>query len=73
MVAMSQAPLTAQKPTEEEVEIAEVFVPVQMTAQAELPATLPATGSLLPLIGLVGLVSLVTVVGIRFVTARGKC
>ncbi len=60
---MSQAPLKAQKPNEEEVEIAEVFVAAE---QIPTPATLPATGSNLPLIGLVGLVSLATALGLRF-------
>jgi hypothetical protein len=73
VIAMSQAPLMAQQPNEVEIEIAEVFAaPADPPAPAGLPATLPATGSLLPLIGLIGLVPLVTLVGIRFVTARGK-
>src|ERR1700689_185638 len=55
VVAMSQAPLKAQKPNEEEVEIAEVFAAPD---QAQLPATLPTTGSSMPLIGLIGLASL---------------
>src|SRR6266852_3126238 len=48
IVAMSKGLLKAQKPTEEEVEITEVFVTV---AQADLPKTLPRTGSPLPFIG----------------------
>src|SRR5260370_28092737 len=50
VVAMSQAPLKAQKPTEEEAEIAEVFaVPEDVPEQeAQLPASLPATVSPLP-------------------------
>src|ERR1700722_1216772 len=56
VVAMSQTPLKAQKPTEEEVEIAEVFaLPVAQTAQDQQPATLPTTGSAWPLMGLIGL------------------
>src|SRR5229473_4607317 len=55
VVAMSKGLLKAQKPTEEEVEITEVFVTV---AQAGLPKTLPRTGSPLPFIGLIGLLSL---------------
>lgn len=63
VVAMSQAPLKAQKPNEEEVEIAEVFVAADA---AQLPATLPTTGSPLPLIGLIGLFSLAAALGLRF-------
>jgi hypothetical protein len=63
VVALSQAPLKAQKPNEEEVEIAEVFVAPD---PGQLPATLPATGSCLPLIGLIGLASLATALGLRF-------
>jgi hypothetical protein len=54
VVELKQAPLKAQKPTEEEVEIAEVFV-----AQApSLPESLPTTASSLPLVGLLGVLSL---------------
>ncbi len=63
VVAMRQAPLKAQKPNAEEVEIAEVFVAAD---QGPAPATLPATASDLPLIGLIGLASLVTALGLRF-------
>lgn len=64
VVAMSQAPLKAQKPNEEEVEIAEVFVAAD---QGPAPATLPATASVLPLIGLIGLASLAMALGLRLV------
>jgi hypothetical protein len=71
VVAMRQAPLKAQKPTEEEVEIAEVFaVPAVQTAQAQLPAALPTTGSSWPLLGLIGLLSLGAGVGLRFASAK---
>jgi hypothetical protein len=53
VVAMKQAPLKAQKPTDEEVEVAEVFE----AAPPELPASLPKTASSLPLVGLIGLVA----------------
>lgn len=62
VVAMSQAPLKAQKPNEEEVEIAEVFLAAD---PAQLPATLPTTASPLPLIGLIGLCSLAVAFGLR--------
>jgi len=69
IVAMSQAPLKAQKPTEEEVEIAEVF---GVSAEAPLPPTLPTTASPLPLIGLVGLLSIGAGVGLRFAAAKAR-
>jgi hypothetical protein len=74
VVAMKQAPLKAQKPTEEEVEIAEVFVasPQAPPSQAPLPATLPTTGSPLPLIGLVGLLSLGAFLGLKVSAVRAK-
>jgi hypothetical protein len=75
VVAMRQAPLKAQKPSEEEVEIAEVFAiqdgpPAGSTAS--LPATLPTTASALPLIGLVGLLSLGIAGLMKFVLASSK-
>jgi hypothetical protein len=73
VVAMSQAPLKAQKPTEEEVEITEMFaVPAVQTAQAQLPAALPTTGSSWPLLGLIGLLSLGAGIGLRFASAKAR-
>jgi hypothetical protein len=84
IVAMSKGPLKAQKPTEEEVEIAEVFVRVEApppsqvvarespAAQAVLPTRLPNTASPLPFIGLIGLLSLGAALGLRFAAARSK-
>ena len=69
IVAMSQAPLKAQKPTEEEVEIAEVFA---VSDEAPLPPTLPTTASPLPLIGLVGVLSIGAGVGLRFAAAKAR-
>lgn len=78
--AMRQAPLMAQKPTQEEVAIADVFAsaaapteppPTDASAASNaLPQTLPATGSSLPLIGLIGLLSLTAAVGCWFAIAR---
>jgi hypothetical protein len=68
VVAMSQAPLKAQKPNEEEVEIAEAFIAPSPAQQ--LPATLPTTGSSMPLIGLIGLLSLATALGLRFAAKK---
>jgi len=73
IVAMSQAPLKAQQPNEEEVEIAEVFVAQALPADpAQLPAELPKTASLFPLIGIVGLLSLGAAFGMRFAAARAR-
>ena len=64
VVELKQAPLKAQKPTEEEVEIAEVFV-AQIVAPdppaapaSSLPDKLPTTATSLPLVGLLGLLFL---------------
>jgi hypothetical protein len=55
-----KAPLKAQAPTGEEVEVAEAFAVVQ--APASMPKALPETASSLPLIGLLGLLSLLIAV-----------
>lgn len=72
VVAMQTAPLKAQKPTEDEVEIAEVFaqevVPDPQPAPA--PPQLPATASSLPLIGVLGLLSLSAGLYLRRATAK---
>jgi hypothetical protein len=54
-VALAQAPVTAVKPTGEELEITEVIATEYPTAVSD---TLPSTASSLPLLGLVGLLSL---------------
>jgi hypothetical protein len=66
--------LKAQSPNGEELEIAEVFDAPNtvQTAQAQLPVTLPATGSPFPLIGLVGLFSLGAALGLRFAAAKAR-
>jgi hypothetical protein len=56
VVAMKTSPLKAQTPTEEEVELAEVFV--SSAPDAATPAELPSTASNLSLIGIIGLLSL---------------
>jgi hypothetical protein len=63
VVAMQTAQIKAQKPTEEEVEVAEVFVVAAPDPEPETPATLPETASNLPLVGLWGL----------FMVAAGLC
>lgn len=66
---MQTTPLKAQKPTEEEVELAEVFA-VEAVPAPDLPAELPATASNLPLIGIFGLLSLAIALGLRLATAK---
>ena len=66
VVAMKQAPLKAQKPTEEEVEVAEVFLLSPPPAQASLPKT----ASSLPLAGLIGLLAFGTARLLRRVGAN---
>jgi hypothetical protein len=70
VVAMKTAALKAQKPTEEEVEVAEVFA---ISAPADQPpSTLPATASDLPLIGAAGLLSLLGAFCLRLAAARQR-
>lgn len=61
VVQLKQAPVVAVKPTGEEVELAQAVTPppaeAPVVAQAA-PATLPATGSSLPLVALFGLLAL---------------
>jgi hypothetical protein len=67
---MKQASLKAQQPTEEGVEIAEVFTtPVTVD---DLPSELPKTASPLPLVGLIGLLSAEVAGSLRFALARMK-
>ena len=63
VVALKHAPLTAVKPTGEEVEIAQVITPPPAQQKETADATermeqLPQTASQLPLFGLIGLLSL---------------
>jgi len=63
VVALKQAPLTAVKPTGEEVEVAQVVTPPPAQQKETADATermeqLPQTASQLPLLGLIGLLSL---------------
>ncbi len=73
VLAMKQAPLKAQRPTEE-VEIAEAFgarTPAAETAGASpAPAQLPQTASLLPLTGLAGLFALAGAAVLRVASQR---
>jgi len=69
-VQLSNAPLTVQTATEEEVQISEAFV---LLAPVEaLPEELPKTASSVPLVGLVGLLSLATAAALRFSVTKAK-
>ena len=68
---LKQAPIRAQQPTEEEVEIAQVFV-AETPSAAPLPDRLPQTASPLPLIGLLGILSLASGGALSLVSARCK-
>ncbi len=67
VVALNTAPLMAEEPTGQEVELAEAFA-----LSPELPAELPATATSLPLVGLIGLLSLGTAAGLRLAAAKTK-
>jgi hypothetical protein len=67
--ALLVVPLKIEKPTGEEVELAQAQVPAP---PAELPETLPKTASPVPLIGLFGLLSLGTAFTLRLAAARVK-
>src|SRR6202451_2898645 len=58
VVAMKQATLKAQQPTEEEIEIAQVFIPPPPAEVTQVATILPTTASPLPLVGLAGLLLL---------------
>jgi hypothetical protein len=73
--ALEAAPLKAEKPNGEEAEVADVFAVSDThasTPHAELPENLPATGSVLPLIGLIGLLSLGGAASLRFAATKSK-
>jgi hypothetical protein len=69
VAALNAAPLKAEEPNGEEVELAAVFAFARPT---ELPQDLPATATLMPLVGLIGLLSLGTAVTLRLASARVK-
>jgi len=70
VVAMKIAPLKAQQPTDEEVEISEVFAVLPAPDVPDVPAQLPKTASGLPLFVLAGFVSLGLAASLRLVTAK---
>ena len=72
VVAMRQAPLMAQQPTEEEVDIAEIFLAPPPQPDPGLPAQLPSTASSLPLTGLLGLCLFGVACISRFAAVRSR-
>jgi hypothetical protein len=67
VVQLEQAPLKAEQPNGNEVELADAF---EVTPAAEMPEELPATGSSLPLIGLVGLATVASAFALRLRVAQ---
>jgi hypothetical protein len=84
VTAMKQTPLKAQKPTQDEVEVTEVFaVPPpnnQTTAAAPTSAAttgrqqvkMPKTASPVPLIGMLGMLSLCAAASLRFALKQAR-
>jgi hypothetical protein len=70
VMAMKQAPLMAQKPSQEEVQVAEAFTPPPAEKAAAPAKKLPQTASYTPLIGLIGLLLLGAAGGLRLAGAR---
>jgi hypothetical protein len=72
---LEAAPVKAEEPDGQEVELAAVFGTPETVAfvpPASLPEELPTTASPLPLIGLLGLLSLGTAVTLRVASAKAK-
>jgi hypothetical protein len=67
IMALLVVPLKAEKPSGEEVDLAQASA-----SSAEIPEELPATATPLPLIGLIGLLSLATAATLRLAVARVK-
>ena len=72
VIALKRAPLKAQMPDEQEIEIADAL-PEEAPPAAQRPAELPETASELPLIGVIGVLSLVAAIaalGLRLASKR---
>ncbi len=69
IVALNHAPIHAEEPDGEEVELAQAF---ETSPHDGLPGELPATGSALPLIGMIGLLSIGTAGTLRLVAVKSK-
>lgn len=74
VMAMKQAALKAQKPSQEEVQVAQAFPPAKPAASVSSPARkeLPKTASTLPLIALAGLGSLLAAATLRLLALGMK-
>jgi hypothetical protein len=75
VVALKKAPVTAVKPTGEEVEVAQVITPPPAQQKETADATersgqLPHTASLLPLLGLIGLLSVGASLALMVISKR---
>jgi hypothetical protein len=75
--SLKSAPLTAQQPSQQEVEITKAFPPSRQPsapppAPAPAPNELPKTATMLPLIGLIGLGSLLTAAALQLVWTRTR-
>jgi len=74
--ALTSAPLKAEKPSGEEVELSELWAVAYAyhpsSPDGELPAELPATASALPLAGLIALSSMGIAMGLRLRAASAK-
>jgi hypothetical protein len=70
VAALKQAPLKVQQPTEEEIEVSEVFlIP---PPEATLPTDLPKTASELPLLMAIALLSIAAGASLRFAASTLK-
>jgi hypothetical protein len=69
--ALDMAPLKAEQPSGQEVEIGDVFV-VSEFKPAGLPEVLPTTATPMPLVGLIGLMSLGVAVALHLTAAKAK-
>ena len=78
VVELEKAPVMAVQPSGQEVEIAQVITPVPATLLAQndppatLPATLPATGSSLPLVALFGMLALAGALTLGLIQRRAS-
>ena len=75
VVAIVAAPVMAEEPGGEEVELAQAFPVAESeppAAHAELPETLPTTATVMPLVGILGLALVGTAVTVRLAAAKAK-
>jgi len=75
VIAMDDAPLMAEKPTGEEVDLSQAFLialAAPSATQSDMSETLPATATQLPLVALAGLLMLGTAVALRLAASRAN-